>query len=36
VVDVFDFNVLALILIDIQKSFSVDRALAGALVACNM
>ena len=31
VVDAFDFNMLAFILIDIQKSFSVDRALAGAL-----
>ena len=31
VVDAFDFNILAFILIDIQKSFSVDRALAGAL-----
>lgn len=31
VVDAFDFNILAFILIDIQKSFTVDRALAGAL-----
>jgi SHS family lactate transporter-like MFS transporter len=31
VVDSFDFNILALILIDIERSFSVDRALAGAL-----
>ena len=31
VVDAFDFNMLAFILIDIQKSFTVDRALAGAL-----
>jgi SHS family lactate transporter-like MFS transporter len=31
VVDSFDFNILALILIDIEKGFSVDRALAGAL-----
>src|SRR5215470_804561 len=30
-VDAFDFNILAFILIDIQKSFTVDRALAGAL-----
>ena len=30
-VDAFDFNMLAFILIDIQKSFAVDRALAGAL-----
>ena len=31
VVDAFDFNILTFILIDIQKSFTVDRALAGAL-----
>ena len=31
VVDSFDFNILAFILIDIQQSFTVDRALAGAL-----
>ncbi len=31
VVDAFDFNMLAFILIDIQQSFTVDRALAGAL-----
>ncbi len=31
VVDSFDFNILAFIIIDIQKSFTVDRALAGAL-----
>jgi SHS family lactate transporter-like MFS transporter len=31
VVDAFDFNILAFVLIDIQKSFAVDRALAGAL-----
>jgi SHS family lactate transporter-like MFS transporter len=31
VVDSFDFNILAFILIDIQKSFTIDRALAGAL-----
>jgi len=31
VVDAFDFNILAFILIDIQKSFTVDRALVGAL-----
>jgi SHS family lactate transporter-like MFS transporter len=31
VVDSFDFNVLAFILIDIQKHFTVDKALAGAL-----
>ncbi len=27
----FDFNILAFVLIDIQRSFTVDRALAGAL-----
>jgi SHS family lactate transporter-like MFS transporter len=31
IVDSFDFNILAFIVIDIQKSFTVDRALAGAL-----
>ena len=31
VVNAFDFNILAFILIDIQKSFAVDRALVGAL-----
>jgi SHS family lactate transporter-like MFS transporter len=31
VVDAFDFSILAFILIDIQKSFAVDRALVGAL-----
>src|SRR5215469_17857930 len=31
VIDAFDFNILAFILIDIQKSFAVDRALVGAL-----
>ncbi len=31
IVDSFDFNILAFILIDIQRSFTVDRALAGAL-----
>jgi SHS family lactate transporter-like MFS transporter len=30
-VDAFDFNILAFVLIDIQRSFTVDRALAGAL-----
>jgi MFS transporter, SHS family, lactate transporter len=30
-VDAFDFNILPFILIDIQRSFTVDRALAGAL-----
>src|SRR5438132_295839 len=31
IVDAFDFNILTFILIDIQRSFTVDRALAGAL-----
>jgi len=31
IVDAFDFNILTFILIDIEKSFSIDRALAGAL-----
>ena len=31
VVDSFDFNILAFIVLDIQQSFTVDRALAGAL-----
>ena len=31
VVDSFDFNILAFIVIDIQRSFTVDRARAGAL-----
>jgi MFS transporter, SHS family, lactate transporter len=31
IVDSFDFNILAFIIIDIQRSFTVDRALAGAL-----
>src|SRR5262245_3445832 len=31
IVDSFDFNILAFILIDIQQSFTVDRALAGLL-----
>jgi SHS family lactate transporter-like MFS transporter len=31
VVDSFDFNILAFIVIDIQRSFTIDRALAGAL-----
>ncbi|HET7757367.1 MAG TPA: MFS transporter [Steroidobacteraceae bacterium] len=30
-VDAFDFNMLAFVLLDIQRSFGVDRALAGAL-----
>jgi len=31
IVDSFDFNILAFIVVDIQKSFTVDNALAGAL-----
>jgi MFS transporter, SHS family, lactate transporter len=31
IVDSFDFNILAFIVVDIQRSFTVDRALAGAL-----
>jgi SHS family lactate transporter-like MFS transporter len=31
IVDSFDFNILTFIIIDIQKSFTVDNALAGAL-----
>src|SRR5688500_100751 len=31
IVDSFDFNILAFILIDIQRSFTVDRGLAGLL-----
>ena len=31
VVDSFDFNILTFIVLDIQQSFTVDRALAGAL-----
>ena len=31
IVDSFDFNILAFIVIDIQQSFSIDRALAGLL-----
>jgi SHS family lactate transporter-like MFS transporter len=31
IVDSFDFNILAFIVIDIQQSFTVDRALAGML-----
>jgi hypothetical protein len=31
ILDAFDYNILAIILLDIQKSFTVDSALAGAL-----
>ncbi len=36
VIDSFDFNILAFIVIDIQQSFSVDRALAGALATVTL
>src|SRR5262245_25674541 len=36
IVDSFDFNILAFIVIDIQKSFEVDRALAGALATVTL
>jgi MFS transporter, SHS family, lactate transporter len=36
VVDAFDYNMLAFVLIDIQKSFTVDRALAGALATVTL
>ncbi len=35
-VDAFDYNILAFILIDIQRSFTVDRALAGALATVTL
>ena len=31
ILDAFDYNILAIILLDIQKSFTVDSVLAGAL-----
>src|SRR5215467_6960165 len=34
--DAFDYNILAIILIDIQKSFTVDRALASALATVTL
>jgi SHS family lactate transporter-like MFS transporter len=36
VVDAFDYNMLAFVLIDIQKSFTVDRTLAGALATVTL
>jgi MFS transporter, SHS family, lactate transporter len=36
IVDSFDFNILAFILIDIQKSFTVDRAAVGALATVTL
>jgi SHS family lactate transporter-like MFS transporter len=36
VIDAFDFNILSFIFIDIQKSFTVDRALAGSLATVTL
>ena len=36
ILDAFDYNILAIILIDIQKSFTVDRALASALATVTL
>ena len=36
VIDAFDYNMLAFVLIDIQKSFTVDRTLAGALATVTL
>lgn len=36
VIDAFDYNMLAFLLIDIQQSFTVDRALAGALATVTL
>ena len=36
VIDAFDYNILAFVLIDIQKSFTVDRTLAGALATVTL
>jgi SHS family lactate transporter-like MFS transporter len=36
IVDSFDFNILAFILIDIQRSFTVDRAAVGALATVTL
>jgi MFS transporter, SHS family, lactate transporter len=36
VIDSFDFNILAFIIIDIQQSFSIDRALAGGLATVTL
>ena len=36
VIDAFDYNILAFILIDIQKSFTVDNTLAGALATVTL
>ena len=36
VIDAFDYNMLAFVLIDIQQSFTVDRTLAGALATVTL
>ena len=36
VIDAFDYNILAFVLIDIQKSFTIDRTLAGALATVTL
>jgi MFS transporter, SHS family, lactate transporter len=36
IVDSFDFNILTFIVIDIQQSFTIDRALAGALATITL
>jgi hypothetical protein len=40
VLDAFDFTILTFLLVDIQRSFTVDKALAGALgtvtLICNI
>ena len=36
ILDAFDYNILAIILIDIQKSFTIDRALASALATVTL
>jgi SHS family lactate transporter-like MFS transporter len=36
VIDAFDYNILAFVLIDIQKSFTVDNTLAGALATVTL
>jgi SHS family lactate transporter-like MFS transporter len=36
VIDAFDYNILAFVLIDIQQSFTVDKTLAGALATVTL
>src|SRR6185503_17328414 len=36
VIDAFDYNILAFVLLDIQKSFTVDATLAGALATVTL